>query len=286
MMMDDFCAFILTHGRPDRVYTYNTLIKAGYTGKVYIVIDDEDKTADQYRQRFGDKVLQFSKAEISKTFDDGDNFNDRRAVIYARNACWDLARQVGVKYFIQLDDDYTHFNVRLKSDGTPCNGMIRKNMDEFLNVLLDFYKSIPSLSIAICQGGDFIGGVTIDKIKLRRKAMNTFICSVDKRFSFFGRINEDVNTYTNLGRRGYLFFTVMQAFVNQQVTQKNKGGMTETYFDSGTYVKSFYSVMYCPSAVKIGELGDARSPHYRAHHKSNWHHCAPKILREEYRKAR
>ena len=52
-MRDDFCVFILTHGRPDRVHTYDTLMKAGYTGKVFIVIDDEDKQAEGYRQRFG-----------------------------------------------------------------------------------------------------------------------------------------------------------------------------------------------------------------------------------------
>ena len=43
-MRDDFCAFILTHGRPYKVHTYQTLRKAGYTGKIYIVIDNEDKT--------------------------------------------------------------------------------------------------------------------------------------------------------------------------------------------------------------------------------------------------
>ena len=47
MMRDDFCVFILTHGRPDRVITYKTLLNAGYTGRVYIVIDDEDKTENE-----------------------------------------------------------------------------------------------------------------------------------------------------------------------------------------------------------------------------------------------
>ena len=41
-MMDNFVALILSHGRPDRVYTYKSLQKAGYTGPVYIVIDNED----------------------------------------------------------------------------------------------------------------------------------------------------------------------------------------------------------------------------------------------------
>lgn len=46
-MRDDFCAFILTHGRPDKVLTYRTLRRAGYTGKIFIVVDDEDKTRNQ-----------------------------------------------------------------------------------------------------------------------------------------------------------------------------------------------------------------------------------------------
>jgi hypothetical protein len=284
MMREDFCAFILTHGRPDRVHTYTTLRNAGYTGKIYIVIDDEDKTESEYRKRYGDEVLQFCKEEIAKTFDEGDNFNDRRAIIYARNACCDLAKQVGCKYFIHLDDDYTHFNVRFKSDGSPCNGMIHKMMDDVLCYMLDFYISIPALSIAMSQGGDFIGGATPDKRKLTRKVMNSFICSTERPFQFFGRVNEDVNTYTTTGRNGGLFFTVMQAFMNQEVTQKGQGGMTEMYIDSGTYVKSFYSVMYCPSGVKVGKMGDPRSPHYRLHHQINWNRVAPKILRETHRR--
>ena len=43
MKNKDFAVFILTHGRPDNVITYNTLKKAGYTGDIYIVIDNEDK---------------------------------------------------------------------------------------------------------------------------------------------------------------------------------------------------------------------------------------------------
>ena len=56
-MRDDFCAFILTHGRPDKVLTYRTLRRAGYTGKIFIVVDDEDKTRNQYMAEFGEQVL-------------------------------------------------------------------------------------------------------------------------------------------------------------------------------------------------------------------------------------
>lgn len=84
-MRDDFCAFILTHGRPDKVLTYRTLRRAGYTGKIFIVVDDEDKTRHQYMAEFGEQVLVFSKTDIASRFDEADNFCDRRSIFYARN---------------------------------------------------------------------------------------------------------------------------------------------------------------------------------------------------------
>lgn len=285
-MKTDFAAFILTHGRPDRVHTYTTLRKAGYTGKIFIVIDDEDKTGDEYRAKYGDAVLTFSKSAVAKTFDEGDNFNDRRAIIYARNACHALAKSVGIKHFVQLDDDYTSFAIRHNSRLEYGWSRLRHTMEDALDALLEFYLSTGCASIAMSQGGDHIGGDNSQHTpSLRRKCMNSFFCSTDKPLKFFGRVNEDVNTYTTLGRRGELFFTVIQAQLVQKQTQANAGGMSEMYAASGTYVKSFYSVMYAPSCVKIGTMGDPLSPHYRIHHKINWHATAPKILREEHRKA-
>jgi hypothetical protein len=286
-MRDDFCIFILTHGRPDRVLTYDTLIRAGYTGPIFIVIDDEDKTADRYREKFGDKVIQFSKADVAKTFDEGDNFNDRRAIIYARNACFDIAERLGFTYFMQCDDDYTALFYRVDAMLEYASIPIRKSFDYLAAALIDFFEGCPALrTVAIAQGGDFIGGAgNVATVGTRRKAMNSFICSTKRRFQFFGRINEDVNTYCTDGRRGALFLTVMAAQLVQMQTQQNAGGMTDLYLDSGTYVKTFYSVMYCPSGVKVAEMGDHRSPHYRIHHAPNWHRIAPKILRESHRKS-
>lgn len=273
-MRDDFCAFILTHGRADRVLTYDTLKRCGYTGKVYIVIDNEDKQADQYRTKYGDKVLMFDKAAIAKTFDEGDNFNDRRAIIYARNACWDLARQVGCRYFIQLDDDYYWFGYRFEKGATI------RSLDAVFDAMVDFC-SLPSVaSLAFAQGGDNIGGAT-KPIMLMRKAMNSFICDTDMPFFFSGRINEDVNTYTTDTRRGLVFFSLTSVQIDQKDTQSNAGGMTDLYLDRGTYIKSFYSVMYCPSSVHVGVMGTA---HKRLHHRINWNATAPKIIREDYKK--
>ena len=46
--MNDFAVFILSHGRPDNVITYKTLRTSGYTGPVYIVVDNEDDSLAKY----------------------------------------------------------------------------------------------------------------------------------------------------------------------------------------------------------------------------------------------
>jgi hypothetical protein len=295
-MRDDFCAFILTHGRPDRVHTYDTLMRAGYTGKVYIVIDDEDRTADEYRRRFGDKVLQFCKADLAAVTDEGDNFQHRKAIVYARNACWDLARQVGCRYFVQFDDDYTSFFIRHNSQLQYVSARIKTVMNDVLGRLLGYFEHIPASAIAMSQGGDHIGGGGIEtgtgiqggqhNPSLRRKCMNSWFCDTSNEFRFFGHMNEDVSAYVTYGRRGRLFFTTIQCQLVQLPTQVTKGGMSDAYLESGTYVKSFYTVMAAPSCVTIGLMGDPRGGRVRIHHKINWHNTAPKILREQHRKAR
>jgi hypothetical protein len=137
-MNDDFCVFILTHGRPDRVHTYDSLMKSGYTGKVYIVIDDEDKTEEGYRERFGNKVLQFNKKELANKTDEGDNFQHRKAIVYARNACWELSERVNCRYFCQMDDDYTNFGYRYDNLYRYRYRQIKK-FDDVIDVLLEFF---------------------------------------------------------------------------------------------------------------------------------------------------
>lgn len=283
MRHSNFAAFILTHGRPDRVDTVETLMKCGYTGKIYLICDDEDKTLTEYQKRYPGQVLVFSKKEVSETFDEGDNFKERRGVVYARNACFDIAKQVGVKYFFQLDDDYKEFSYKFNEQHQYGRWKI-KDLDSVLDLLLDYFISIPALAIAMAQDGDFIGGgaaAIAQKIKPSRKVMNTFICSTDRPFKFIGRINEDVNTYALRGFQGDLFFTIPILSVNQKVTQSNASGMTDLYLDYGTYVKSFYSVLYCPSFVKVAEM---ITTHRRLHHKLTWNNAAPQIIDEKFRK--
>lgn len=277
-MRNDFVAFILTHGRPNRVKTYELLRKCGYTGDIRIVVDNEDVTLQEYINKYGEEVVIFNKPFIANTFDTCDNQSNRKAIVYARNACFDLARELGYKYFIELDDDYYYFGHK-EPEESSC---YIYNLDRMFEIFVEYLENSPITTIAFSQGGDHIGGYD-GRIKVKRKAMNSFICSVDKPFKFIGRINEDVNTYVRLGGLGYIFLTVMNVKLDQLDTQSNAGGMTDLYVDNGTYVKSFYSVMINPSCVKVKAMSGGKCA--RLHHSINWENAVPCILREEYKKS-
>jgi len=242
-----------------------------------------DKTSNKYISKFGvDNVVIFDKQAIANTTDQGDNLNDLRTTTHARNAIFEISKSKGIQYFCQLDDDYTSFEFRRIGDGKLLVHKV-KNMDRVFDTLLNFLITTPTTSIALAQGGDFIGGADNPFVVnggLKRKAMNSFICSTDKPFKFISRLNEDVNTYLTLGNIGHLFFTTCLASLVQKQTQKTKGGMSETYLDNGTYQKSFFSVMYAPYCVKLQLLGGTK----RIHHSIKWENAVPCIIDQKYKK--
>lgn len=274
-MENNFAVFILTHGRPNNVKTLKLIRARGYTGKVYFIVDNEDKTIKEYQNNFGiENVKIFDKKAMADKVDEGNNFDNRKVIIHARNYCFELANELGLKYFIQFDDDYYSLGYRYIEGERKIN-----NLDKVFEIMIEFYKNIPAKTICFSQGGDHIGGFS--GIKLKRKAMNSFLCSTDRPFQFIGSINEDVNTYTTLGSRGDLFLTFTNINLSQGDTQSNSGGMTDEYALTGTYVKSFHSVMMHPSGVKISMM-NSKNP--RLHHSVKWNNTTPMIIREKHKK--
>lgn len=285
-ILNDFCIFILSHNNADNVLTAQSLKKYGYTGAWYIVLDDEDVSYPEYVQTFGkEKVLRFNKDAVAETFDRMDNETDKNTVVYARNACFTLAKECGYTYFMELDDDYYEFQFRYAEDD-HLRALFPTNLDVVFEALLEYYISIPRMkTLCIAQNGDFLGGTDGSHFKARfmRKAMNTFLCSVERPFTFVGYLNEDVNTYCLCGSRGDIFATIMDVSINQTDTQQKDrdNGLTGAYVGDGTYRKSFYTVMCCPSFVKIGIIGNN---HARIHHNVDWKHAVPKIISSCFKK--
>lgn len=289
MKNDDFVALILTHGRADRVYTYNSLRRCGYTGRIVLVLDNEDETAKDYIKQFGvENVVVFDKSVVAETFDEALP-GDRRTIVYARNASFGIVRKLGYRYFIQLDDDYTTFEWRFdhRLRYITRNKDIA-NLDAVFDIMLDYYQKIPAKTIAMAQGGDYLGGGSGGegkRLRTKRKAMNSFICDIERPFTFLGRLNEDVTTYTRLSSVGDIFLQIQQCCLLQKATQSNAGGITEVYRESGALAKPFMSVMFMPSSVKVALMGNERTARgKRLHHRINWNATAPKIINEKFKK--
>ena len=279
-MRDDFAVFILTHRRPGRVFTTNLLNRFRYTGKIYYIVDDQDPTVDEYRREYGDSVIVFDKLKAAEITDTMDNEDHQRGVVFARNYCWTIARELGLDYFMVLDDDYNSVqHITNDRNNNRSKSIQCQNLDRLFTAMVEFVERTPVLTLAMGQGGDYQGGGGWEKPK--RKAMNTFVCATDRPFRFLGRTNEDVNAYVLLGSRGDIMLSQMKTSMIQKATQTNKGGLTELYLDAGTYVKSFYSVMCMPSSVSVAVLGKR---HQRLHHRVDWRKTVPKIISEEYRK--
>jgi hypothetical protein len=281
----DFVALILTHGRADNVVTYEVIRNSGYTGPIRIVVDSFDKQIDRYKERFGDEVVVFDKQAVIDRTESGDNFHDHRTITYARSVSFEIAKSLGFKYFIQLDDDYTNMQYRFDGDDNYKPKTIR-NLDAVWEAMVRFLESTPRVKcVAMAQGGDFIGGEdgAVGKSwTLKRKAMNSFICRSDDPIAYLGRMNEDVNTFTRYGNLGTLFATTMRVNLNQLATQSNAGGITELYQSAGTYVKSFYTVMFNPAGTVVTIMNSRSNP--RIHHNVIWDRTVPRIVPEEYRK--
>lgn len=281
----DFAVFILTHARAENVITLQSLKKANYTGRIYFIVDNEDKTINNYINKFGaESVKVFDKKMFADNVDEGNNFDERRTITHARNACFEIAKELGITYFIELDDDYTAFDFRIDSD-TYKTGIIKpiKDIDKVFDMLINYYKSINVLSIAFAQGGDFIGGINNGKQSYRfskRKCMNSFLCSTERQFQFIGAMNEDVNTYTTLGNRGNLFLTIPIISLTQKQTQSQKGGITDMYKKFGTYCKAFTTTMMQPSSVNVSMM---QANNTRLHHSINWGNTTPMIISDKWK---
>lgn len=281
-MYNNFAVFILTHGRADNVLTYSTLKKCGYNGKIYLVVDNEDKQIKKYQDNFGQEFVKiFDKKSMADNIDEANNFDNRKVIVHARNYCFALAKELGYKYFIQLDDDYYEFIYKFSD---TKGQVLSKDINKIFDLMFDFYNKTDALSICFAQTGDFIGGVDNGKGVYRfakRKCMNSFFCSTDREFQFIGSINEDVNTYTTLASRGGLFLTIPVFAINQKDSQTQKDGMSDIYKLQGTYIKSFTTVLMQPSNVKVSIMN---ATHKRIHHSISWKNTTPMIVSQDYKK--
>ena len=273
-----YCVFILSYGRANNVKTIKLLEKQKYTGEYYILCSLDDNTLNQYKNKYGKKILTFDKkiSDTDRCYNQG-----YKAVVFARNEVYKIAEKLGYEYFIVLDDDYTYITNRFYFENNKIentkNGYL--NLDILFSSLHKFYVNANLDVLSISQTGDLIGyNFKYMLAGLSRKSMNLFFLSTSRKVTFKGLTNEDTTMYVIEGMRGKKIFSITNIVLNQEMTQQNQGGLTDIYKEQGTYVKTFYTIMNAPSCVRIKKLGEN---HFRYHHLIIWNKCLPKIINKK-----
>lgn len=270
---------ILSHERAERIATIKALRVAGYTGPYWIVVDDRDPQLDLYLRSHGRHVVTFSKAEYAARVDE--LFNPTHPLdtpLYARQAAWDIAADLGLDVFLLLDDDYIYFAYIVNDHRTkiprygPCIGQFDRIMHAFCSALASLPPQV--VCLAFSQTGDNVGQRFVDHPVFLRKAMNAFFLMPSRCFDWLGIWNDDVCTVLHHTMHGKLFFTVPFVVLKQRKTQHSPGGLTRLYRDYGTYTKSFFPVMLAPSAAHVRHVPSVG----RVHHKINWNAVAPRVV--------
>lgn len=279
-MRSDFAVLILTHGRAHDQVTFNELEKRGYTGKVYLVIDDLDEQREEYERLYGDSVIVFDKREYARRIDTMTTEDELRSVVFARNAAYDIADDLGLSYFAMFDDDLNQFTFRYVKGGKLVSAPVT-DFDALFDAMLEFVETTGVASLCIATSGALIGDMNgVYSKGLRWNFNQACVLRASDRLKFVGLLNEDLNA-TLLGANvGQMTLEVMGIVKNAPLRGTNDGGLHELYIDNEQYIRDFYSLIVHPSGLKI-TIGDQRAPLRKASAL-----CYPKIISDRYRKRR
>ncbi len=282
LLLNDFAVCILTFGRSEKVYTYNTLRRQGYTGRIFLFCSIDDEQLPEYQKKYGNEVVVFDKKDIVKRMDIMDNLDEWRCGVFARNAMMEMAPTLGIRYMCQIDDDMTAIYWSKDSQGNVSRTKV-SDLDSIFCSVIKYYKKSGAMAISFSQGGDLLGGSAnpvFTQNKVRHKTMNTWFVSTDRPLVWNGRMNDDILTSTIGNYRGQLFICLPNLYIVQTVTQQDSGGMTELYQAFGTYAKSMYLFIAAPSAIHVTFLSVMK----RVHHKLVNKYSFVRVIREEFKK--
>ena len=277
-----FAVFILSHGRANDVKTAKTLTEQNYTGDWYIVIDNEDDQEPIYREKYGERVIVFDKKAVADRTDTGDLDDDRRVGVFARNKIQDLARDLGYKYHLQFDDDFSNVKYRYYADGNLRSKNV-KNLDDIFFSMVKYMDNCPKITwLSFGLPNYYLGGIENAKWaqQMIPKTMGSFLMRADHPVAFSMRMNDDITTCAIEQSRGNLAYTYLPLMVDTPATQHASGGMTDIYRDNGTYRKTFYSVLVGPSFAKVSR----ETQTHRIHHRIDFGNCVPKLLSDKWKK--
>lgn len=256
--------FILSHNSPDKCITLDTIKKYNYSGRWYIVIDDEDKYLASYKEKYGANLIIFNKEYFKRISDSGLSFEKTvGCALFARVAINYLAKELKLDTYSVCDDDITgikfvellHNTQQLKTHDIP-------NLSAVLNKITEYMIdcNIPCLSFAtqnLFMGG--YRGLTDLKSDRLRKVSNWFIFNTKRiKFDPFLSMYEDFVYGLQEGKCGQFVFSLpnIKMLTAPQHSMQNNNqsdieGNAELYSKIKEYDRCFMPILAFPNCCFI-----------------------------------
>ena len=257
--MKRFAIFILTNGRPNNQHTLEFL-KKSFNGDVFLLCDNEDSTLKEYQKNYGKNVVVFDKNEWVLKSDPMDNFQSKKSVLYARNAVFEIAKDMGYDYFAMVDDDITQLSFRYEKDGKLVGKPVH-NFDRVISNALDFMDGTKTDFFSFGTDKIYIGGSSNSQFKKKiiDKVYNFIICRTGCKHFYKGIMNEDeIHNILSMSVGTLVKSSTIIQMQMKPVGRDSIGGNAETYNENGyySYVRNFYPVIAFPVLkLKAGKKG-------------------------------
>ena len=251
----NYAVFICTHGRPDKQHTLETLRRCGYTGKIVLVVDDEDDTLTELMLKTYGKaeIVEFRKQHYIDKSDTGTNENQRKCILYAKNFCEDMAKEDGLDAFIIADDDILNFRYRYVDGDKLKSQKITNNMDKVIESYIECMLNcdITATGFGFTQfyfsGSESFSNENMQKYRV---PYNFVFRNVKHEVNWMSWFGEDIITSVYYGRLGQIWTAI--PYVQQEIVAlaTADGGMKDIYDGNSTVRLAMQNVMYLPAELK------------------------------------
>ena len=232
--MSNPTVFILTHGRPNTQLTLKMLREYEYSGKIFLVLDDTDKTIQQYIDNYGaENLIIFNKNHYINSVETVTNSPKYACILYAKAAVEDIAQSMGLKSFIIADDDLTGIRFRYENEGKLASKKIGKNFNKVIAYLNEMMLSTNITALSPLYTSFFIGGVGALNPSHIESARFTYIFvlrNASHKVEWLADYGEDNITSFEQNKQGYLQLGIPYLQEDSvSPTVRLEGGMSETY---------------------------------------------------------
>ena len=283
--------FIPTYGRPNNQLTLNMLRKSGYTGKIYLVVDDTDVTIQQYIDNYGiDNLIVFNKNHYINTIQTVTNNPKYGCAVYARYAIEEIALHLGLSCFVVIDDDITRFRLRLPKDN-KLRSIISFDLNTVFSLICDFMLTSNLMACGCAYVNSLMCGceaLSSENLLKNRQPCAVMFRNTAKSVEWFSDYLEDALPWYRYNIIGeftpclpYIQFDTPSAHkpVKDSTLSKSDGGSSDLYNCDG-YEIAFRGCIVYPNFISIKAKLLDKNIYYSCVKKKD----LPKILNPIYRK--